>query len=281
MYRSRYSANPYATPTWTQSAGRRRCDGCGQELPPHDPYDGGGPSDWGDVATEITRMYAPLMEGLSRMWGGMAAPGTVPGMMPGLGTYPGQQDFTRRYKRKHKHGHRHDCGCNEGDCDGCHGDDCHCRCCIGDADLVIYARLGERRVVPLTLENPRRRERQVRLELSSWSTRGGTAADPQPQGRLLPPTEFTLASCEEREVILAVELGAQPVPDNPPGDVVDRQPGSTPDPNQRRLPDVDDCRVYYADLRLEGCDRRPVRIALVVLPRDCHAHPIDCGCGCC
>jgi hypothetical protein len=25
---------------------------------------------------------------------------------------------------------------------------------------------------------------------------------------------------------------------------------------------VDDCTVYYADLRLDGCDNRPIRIAL-------------------
>src|SRR5690349_2949167 len=37
-------------------------------------------------------------------------------------------------------------------------DPCHCTCCISDADLIIYARLGERRVVPVTIENPRARE---------------------------------------------------------------------------------------------------------------------------
>jgi hypothetical protein len=49
----------------------------------------------------------------------------------------------------------------------------------------------------------------------------------------------------------------------------------------RRVPDVEHCEVFYADLRIEGCDQRPVRLALVLLPRDCEAHPVDCGCGCC
>jgi hypothetical protein len=39
--------------------------------------------------------------------------------------------------------------------------------------------------------------------------------------------------------------------------------------------------VFSADLRVEGCDTRPIRIALALLPRDCNAYEIDCGCGCC
>ena len=48
-----------------------------------------------------------------------------------------------------------------------------------------------------------------------------------------------------------------------------------------RLPDVDECTVLYADLRVEGCGIRPIRIALALLPRDCYAYEAECDCGCC
>jgi hypothetical protein len=45
--------------------------------------------------------------------------------------------------------------------------------------------------------------------------------------------------------------------------------------------DVDNCIVYYADLRVEGCEIRPVRIAVALLPRDCGDYRITCSCQCC
>jgi hypothetical protein len=47
------------------------------------------------------------------------------------------------------------------------------------------------------------------------------------------------------------------------------------------LPDVNDCLVAVGDLRVDGCDIRPVRIAVAILPRDCSAYQIECGCCCC
>jgi len=32
---------------------------------------------------------------------------------------------------------------------------------------------------------------------------------------------------------------------------------------------------------VEGCEMRPVRIALALLPRDCADYKVDCGCSCC
>jgi hypothetical protein len=140
-------------------------------------------------------------------------------------------------------------------------DPCHCTCCIVDADLIIHARLGERRVVPLTIENRWRRERKVKVELSGWSTRGGSPATVN--ARLQPPgPEFTLPPCGQQELVLIVEATAE-------------------SDNERRMPDVDDCVVYYADLRVEGCEIRPIRIALALLPRDCGAYRIECRCQCC
>jgi hypothetical protein len=58
------------------------------------------------------------------------------------------------------------CAC---DCAPCQPDPCACRCCVTDADLVVEARVGERRVIPIVIENAWRRERDVELELSSWT----------------------------------------------------------------------------------------------------------------
>jgi hypothetical protein len=156
----------------------------------------------------------------------------------------------------------HDC------CKGCGEPDlCHCRCCIVDADLVVYARLGERRVVSLSVENRWRRERRIKMELSGFATHGGQPSEVV--GRLLPPaSEFTLAPCGQQAVVLVLDA----VPPNMKLD----------DERERQaLPDVDDCKVVYADLRIEGCGVRPLRIAVALLPRDCGDYQVICDCGCC
>jgi len=285
MFRGR-SANPNAMPDWTTMYAWRRCKKCGQPLPPSsDPAEM-----YNQMAEAYNAYYAPMLDNLTRMWGGSASPWTMPA---GIGRegWPGMYGRPGTRTQKPGRRHDHDCGCDEGECDGCHDDNCHCRCCVHDADLVINARLGERRVVPLTIENPRRRERQIKLELGNWTTRAGSPADVK--GRLLPTAEFTLGPCQEREVILLIEADVRVSPNQPPG-AADRDPnqastgltagvsvaGATND-NRRQVPDVEGCEVYYADLHIDGCDMRPMRIALVLLPRDCASHPIDCGCGCC
>ena len=63
------------------------------------------------------------------------------------------------------------------------------------------------------------------------------------------------------------------------GDDANRQ---QPNPDEaRKLGDVDDCLVAVADLRLVGCDHRPLRIAVAILPRDCDPFRVSCGCTCC
>jgi hypothetical protein len=207
------------------------------------------------------------------------APATAAAPMHGPGCSCGCGGHHEHHGHRHQHGygcgcdecgHGGGCGCEECGCGdspcGCREDACACRCCIGDADLVVRTRVGERRVVPLTIVNERRRERDVQLALGEFQTRGGNAA---PVKGEITPTTFTLAACSEQQAVLVVEvvanqLGTKAAVDQP-----------------RTLPDVDDCTVAYADLTVTGCDRRPLRIAVAVLPRDCDTHRVGCGCGCC
>ena len=127
--------------------------------------------------------------------------------------------------------------------------------------MIVYARLGERRVVPIVLENSRRREKTIHLEMSEFKTRGGDQLGVK--SVLTEPVDFPLPACSEHQSVLVVELG---------GAGFANEAGRT---------DVDECKVLYSDLRVEGCDIRPLRLALAVLPRDCDPFEVDCGCTCC
>jgi hypothetical protein len=157
------------------------------------------------------------------------------------------------------------CGepCGHDDCN------CHCTCCIGDVDLAVYTRAGERRVVPVRIENTRRREREVKLTVSDFTTRGGRAVPVNVS--IAGAADFTLAPCAEQEATLLVDVSRA-------GDGDDK---SEEEKARGKLRDVDECLVALGDLRLEGCDVRPVRIAVAVVPRDCSPYEIDCGCACC
>jgi hypothetical protein len=209
----------------------------------------------------------------------------------------------RRHKhhKHHDHGHDHDgCGCGSYDrceCKSCRYDDCHCQCCIVDADLVVHTRLGERRVVPILVENDRRREKEVELDLSDFRTKGGSRTA---ISAFVTPTTFTLGPCEEREVIIGIDVKPEEGDDGSVDDTgetstdakskaasgrakVEHAEAATAVLSVRddRLIDVDECVVAYGDLRFVGCDNRPLRIAVSVLPRDCHAYRWPCSCGCC
>lgn len=165
--------------------------------------------------------------------------------------------------------------CERSDCDGCDCEDCapsscDCLCCIGDVDLVVYTRVGERRVVPIEIHNPRRREREIDIELSSFTTRGGKPAGVV--ATLIGDGKVTLAPCATHELILVVNIATTEVNDG--DDVMRRATGE-------RVIDVDDCLVAIADLRVVGCDMRAQRIALAILPRRCAAHEVECRSSCC
>jgi hypothetical protein len=214
------------------------------------------------------RMYAPFL-------GGIAGPAT------GLVTEP-------RPGRHHGRHHDHDCDCgchdherherHEGHrhhhrgCSHCGPEPCECLCCLGDVDLAVYTRVGEQRVVPILVENERRREKEIKLELSGWTTRGGNEAPVQTV--FLEPNELTLAPCSEQEVTLVVRVR----PKQQQGDETTSDAVVT---ERAHLTDVDSCEVATADLRLVGCDHRAIRIAVAILPRDCDPFRVGCGCTCC
>jgi hypothetical protein len=210
------------------------------------------PSDFSRFITE--GMLSPVLEGFN------TAAANMRDSMSGLSqkNYAGTGTMQERGRKRQK-----DCGCREDcdcDCDCEREDSCHCNCCIVDADLVVYARLGETRVIPFTIENKWRRERKIKLELGEWRRRGGV---PGPiRAEILPPApEFELPPCGHKKLTMIVRIGELP--------------------GEREFFDVDDCTVYYADLFVHGCDIRPLRIALAVLPRDCRSWEIECRCGCC
>jgi hypothetical protein len=186
------------------------------------------------------------------------------------------QDVTRGYYGRSQSGVRtrtqHDSGCA---CRDCRGDDCHCECCVCDADVLVHARCGELRRIPVTFENDTRRERQVKLELEKFMTAGGRELGWQTQ---LSETEFTLKSCDEHTVIVGVQIKC----DGFGGGTTDTKP-NTPAAGaaSRTGGSVDRCEVAYARLRADGCLIRPAVIAVAVLPDDCDAYRRPCGCGCC
>ena len=206
---------------------------------------------------------------------------------PGAPAYRGRthtHQHQHGHESRHRHDHGDDCGCGCHDhgrhdhhhehdcCPHCGSDSCECVCCIGDVDLAVYARAGETRVIPIVVENERRREKQITLELSNWTTRGGKAAPVRTVQ--LEPGQLTLAPCEEKTVTLVVRVGAEPGEQEP-------QHENEPGERERRWPDVDECLVAIADLRLQGCDHRPLRVAVAVLPRSCDPYRVECGCSCC
>ena len=220
-------------------------------------------SAWNDWAEEMADVFDNLV-------------GTVTERRP---RRPGRQHHKRRHRRPAR-------------CGECVPDSCHCDCCVYDADLVVYTRVGEQRVVPIRISNERTRTRHITLELSEFTTSGGSPAPVA--GKIVTPTEFDLEACERQDAVVVINVGwmsgatativsereavINSMVEMPPAAEATDQPD---DEGRRRLRDVDDCVVAYADLRIQGCDVRPVRIAVAILPRDCDAYEVHCACGCC
>jgi hypothetical protein len=173
-----------------------------------------------------------------------------------------------RQQRSEPSGHARDCR-----------SDCHCECCVCDADVLVPARCGERRRVPIVFENEKRHEQQVRLTLEKFVTAGGRDLG---WPAALSETEFTLRACEEHTVVVAVEVRCAPAnPDADAAKPAKDQPRAAAGAADPRAGSVDRCEVGYATVRAEGCLVRPIVLAVAVLPDDCDAYRRPCGCGCC
>jgi hypothetical protein len=215
-----------------------------------------------------------MQEGLSRWMTDSAS--AYQGMFR---NYPGLAGGTATMPRGRTRG---DCGCN----------DCHCECCVSDADMLVHARCGELRRIPVTFENDTRRERPVTLDLGKFLTSGGRDLGWTAR---LSETQFTLRACDEHSVLLLVQIRcetdkqtsaepAQPAGSQPAGTLaanvlVDRTPPTAA--ANDRFGGVDRCEVGYATIRAEGCLTRPLVVAVAVLPDDCDAYHHPCGCDCC
>lgn len=187
-----------------------------------------------------------------------AAPATA---MSPPAAHPGHDPHGRHH---HDHEHHHDH-------DHCH-DDCECtcqctdcRCCVPAADVVVHARIGERRVVPFQLTNRWRREHTVNLEVGPWHVCGG---DGLVVTATMPEETLTLAPCQDAVVRLTIEVDLK---GNSDGQDTTNVPGT---------PGAATCLSAYADVRFEGC-ARPQRVAVVVSPDHCDAIDVGCDCGCC
>jgi hypothetical protein len=245
----------------------------------------------------LSQIVADSTATMQRMWN------------PGHGGSGSATSNRPRYRGREEHTHRGrgDCGCGCNDDCGCGGNagcQCHCECCVCDADVLVHARCGEVRRIPLTFENDTRRDTPVTLTLEKFVTAGGrdlgwTAA--------LSEAKFTLHPCDEHTVSLAVRIVCKPdaptptptpnpntpappagtAPNPNPGNIAGTPPtssvrvGGTVDARDDVFGRVDTCEVGYATIRAEGCLTRPIVVAIAVLPDDCDASRHGCGCGCC
>jgi hypothetical protein len=172
----------------------------------------------------------------------------------------------RAHRHHHAEGHRHGCGCGCDDrghrCDE-RCDPCRCCGCNDEADVLVEAHAGERRLVPVTLHNPTRRPKTVSLVPGAWTS----CTDPAPPVKavVLPEGELTLGPCETREVVVAVAVG---------------ESDPTGDEGGVRL-DAARCAVVSTDVAVTGCGRS-FRLAVAVLPLSCGSLDLTCcDCGCC
>jgi len=147
----------------------------------------------------------------------------------------------------------------------CRCDDCHCECCVCDADVLVHARCGEVRRIPVTFENDTRHERQVKLTIEKFLSAGGRDLGWEAK---LSEAEFTLRGCDEHTVIVTVVVRCEAFQTGPAGE-------------GNAAVTVDRCEVGYGTLRAEGCLVRPIILAIAVLPDDCDACRRPCGCDCC
>ena len=165
-----------------------------------------------------------------------------------------------------------------------------CDCCTPDADIVIQARVGERRVVPLVLHNPGRRAKTVTVDVGPF-TACGEPTGVTVGGQVLAGQDVELAGCANATVSLVLDIAGAPAAGDPASTAATkdaaggRKPPAAPPrdlpPQDLPVGQAERCATFVADVRLGGCGSRAVRIGVVVLPAKCGAYQVGCDCGCC
>lgn len=284
----------------------------------------GGPMYWGwspdsgqmemmDLRNYVDALRAGYDQALEEMYERMQSLAGLVGAGPA--TVEGGRARARRgrdCRGGHDHHDHHDPGCggchDEHHGDGCghHGDrhhgcgsrhDCRCECCIVDADVVVYARCGEVRVVPIEVRNDTRKDREdVTVEVSGFRT-GGGAGLPW-EARLAPTGPITIKGCTTASLELLVHVacaGARPSPGKDPAPAK-RQAATRAEETgagagatllaraaqeRDRTGDVDACVVGYVTVTVGGCLVRPIVVAVAALPDACGTYVTSCSCGSC
>lgn len=190
----------------------------------------------------------------------------------------GGHDHEDRGERRPRRERGHGCGCRE-------EPSCRCECCVEDADVIVYAHCGERRVVPIAVENDTRRDREnVTVEVSELRTAGGRVLPWRVVAT--PPGPLTLRSCSTTRLELVIGIACADREQGKEGDdqaAVDREHPASDNPDRGTLDtgDVDQCLVGYVTLRLGGCVTRPIVVAVAVLPDSCGSYHTACACSHC
>ena len=78
---------------------------------------------------------------------------------------------------------------------------------------MLYARVGEQRVIPIVVENERRREKDITVELGPWRTRGGGAAPVDTVSRVA--EDLQAAAVRRKEVVVVVRVREPATTDTP------------------------------------------------------------------
>jgi hypothetical protein len=215
-------------------------------------------------------------------------------------------------RTRHGHHHSHDAGHWQGHHEGCeHGcrecddaDDCCCECHICDADIVVYARCGELRVIPIEIDNDTRRVRDdVTLEVSEVRSSGGRTLPWQVY--LNPAGPLTIEPCSTTRFELLTHINCRDSGTGDPASKGNETSGQasketttttkgadkSPPPSDHDASllawtasqrgdfgDVDNCEVGYVTIRVGGCLIRPIVVAIAVLPTYCDAYHLSCSC---
>jgi hypothetical protein len=226
-----------------------------------------GPNVTGSVRSlvdETLSAWEPMFSALDDTWQAWTR---------GVGATTGQLAGHPGHHKGHDHGHRH--GCRECGDHRDHHDDCHecrgrCECngCGADADVLITARPGERRVIPIEVRNPTHRDVTVTVDPGPWTSCDGNQVGVQSIVR--PAAEVTIAGCSSHEFLLVVETGGVSQDPTTPGDVKDNYLQGAP---------LRCCATLTSDIRINGCGTT-LRVAINVLPLDCDPVEVTC-CGCC